>query len=189
MVDFPVHDDDSVPEAGKELYAKIKAGFGGFVPNVVSVLADSPAAMEAYTSLAGLLNNKTKFSTEEVQVLAITISSENGCEYCVAAHSTRANSLKIPADVVDALRDGGTISDPKLAALSTFARTLVRKRGWVDDGAIEAFLAAGYERSQVLDVVLAISWKTLSNYVNHMADTPLDTPFEAMRWEKAAKVA
>ncbi len=189
MVDFPIHDESSVPAEAKELYDNTKARFGGFIPNVMSVMAESPAVMEAYMILRKILDAKTAFSPEEIQVLALIISAENGCEYCVAAHSFRANETGMSADVLDAIRDGRPIPDPRLAALSAFARAVVRKQGWVEEDDMQAFLAAGYDRRQILDVVLAVSWKTLSNYVNHVADTPLDSQFESMRWEKAAKVA
>ena len=51
---------------------------------------------------------------------------------------------------------------------------------------VEAFLAAGYARSHVFDVILGISLKRLSNYSNHIADTPLDAPFQAQAWTPAA---
>ncbi len=74
----------------------------------------------------------------------------------------------------------------RLAALSGFAAAMVEKRGWVSDAQIAAFLDAGFTKGHVLDVVLAVSMKTLSNYVNHIADTPLDAALEAHRWAKAA---
>ena len=88
--------------------------------------------------------------------------------------------------MVDALRDGGVLSDLRLDALATFVRQVVRQRGWVEHANIEAFIDAGFTRAQVLEVVLGVAQKTLSNYANHLMKTPLDAAFESERWQRAA---
>jgi alkylhydroperoxidase family enzyme len=50
---------------------------------------------------------------------------------------------------------------------------------------LQRFLNAGYTRGQVFEVLMAISMKTLSNYANHIAGTPLDAKFEPFAWEPA----
>jgi alkylhydroperoxidase family enzyme len=72
-------------------------------------------------------------------------------------------------EVVAALRAGKPVDDPGLEAVHTFTRVVVDNRGWVDDGRVDAFLAAGYTRRHVLDVILGVGVKTLSNYTNHIA--------------------
>lgn len=101
----------------------------------------------------------------------------------MSAHSAVARMVGLPANTVEALREGGTLPDPSLDALARFTRSVVRDRGRLHDGEVEAFLGAGYSRAQVLEVLLAVAMKTLSNYTNHLADTPLDPVFSEHAWE------
>lgn len=181
MSDFKIHTLESAPKAASEVLAKAKEKYG-FVPNLLGVLAESPAAVKAYLTLGGLLE-QTSFTPAEQKVILLAVSSENRCEYCVAAHSTVAKMQQVPADVIEALRNGRSIADPGLQALSEFARSVVRNRGWVSKEELERFLSAGFTRAQVLEVILAVAMKTLSNYTNHLAETPLDPPFKAAAWK------
>lgn len=108
----------------------------------------------------------------------------NRCTYCVAAHSFIArNMVKLPADTITALRSSDTLPDAKLNALAAFIRAVVRERGWVADShELKNFFAASYTQQQVLEVVLGVSMKTLSNYINHLTDTPLDAAFADEAW-------
>lgn len=74
----------------------------------------------------------------------------------------------------------------RLGALSTVARRLVESRGWLDDGEVAAFLEAGFDEAQLLEVITALAMKTLSNYTNHLAETPPDPPFRKTAWEPPA---
>ena len=91
----------------------------------------------------------------------------------------------VPTDVIAAIRNDQPIADPKLEALRVFATAMVDKRGWLADGDVSAFLEAGYSKAQILDVVLAVSLKTLSNYANHITETPLDAAFASQAWQPA----
>lgn len=91
--------------------------------------------------------------------------------------------VKIPADTITALRSGSALPNAKLNTLATFTRAVVRERGWVADShELKNFFAAGYTQQQVLEVVLGVSMKTLSNYINHLTDTPLDAAFANEAW-------
>ena len=181
---FDVHDKDSAPEKSKEWMEKVEQRLG-MVPNVVGVLAESPAALKGYVSLQGILG-ETDFSPAEQQVLMLTVSRENDCEYCVAAHTGGAKRAKLDDDSIQALRDGKDLPDEKLNALSTFCATVYRKKGWVEEADVKKFLDAGYTKENVLDVLVAIATKLISNWANHMAETPLDEAFKSLKWEKAA---
>ncbi|MGH9341577.1 MAG: carboxymuconolactone decarboxylase family protein [Acidobacteriota bacterium] len=180
MSDFKIHTLESAPKGSFEILSKAKEKYG-FLPNLLGVLAESPSALKAYFTLGGLLE-QTSFTPGEQQVILLAVSLENRCEYCVAAHSTVAKMQQVPPGVVEALRNDGSVADPRLRALSQFTRTLVRNRGWVSKEEIEDFLSAGFTRAQVLEVILAVAMKTLSNYTNHLAETPLDAPFEGAAW-------
>jgi len=119
-------------------------------------------------------------------VVALAVSAANGCTYCMAAHSTIARKIVgAPDEVVDALRSARSISDPKLQALRVFAEAVVRERGHVQGAPLESFFAAGYQRQQVLEVLLGVAMKTLSNYANHVLDTPVDVAFNSESWSSA----
>ena len=105
----------------------------------------------------------------------------------MAAHTVVAGMQKVPTDVIDAVRGDRPIIDHRLEALRLFATAVVEKRGWVSDDDISAFLAAGFSRAQILEVILGVSFKTLSNYTNHVADTLLDKAFETGAWSPAVK--
>ncbi len=118
-------------------------------------------------------------------IVAITISTENNCPYCVAVHSALAHMVKMPDEIIAGLRDRQSLSDPKLDALRSFVLAVLENRGWVPEKEIEAFLNAGYSPRHILDVITIVAMKTLSNYVNHIAETPLDDRFAGQRWSKA----
>ncbi len=181
---FPVHTLETIPEDSREQAERSAERFGGTLPTLVAVMAESAGVMEAYETLHKLLMTKTGFTPAEVQLLALTISRRNGCDYCMAAHSWRAAQSKGMGPTIDAIRNDKPIPDAKMAALADFANLMLDKQGWLTQEDIKPFLAAGFQRRQVMEVVLAISWKTLSNFVNHMADTPVDDMFLDTKWEK-----
>lgn len=181
---YPVHTVDTAPAAAKEILAGAKKSLG-FVPNLYAIMAEAPALVKAYTTLSRIFD-ETSLSATERQVVLLTVSYENGCEYCIAAHSVIAKMQHVPDDVVQAIRAGRPIADKKLEPLRRFAAAVVTSRGWPSDTDTAAFLSVGYGRQQVLEVVLGVGIKTLSNYANHIAETPLDQAFASAVWSKAA---
>ena len=67
--------------------------------------------------------------------------------------------------------------DAKLNALVTYARTVVEKQGHVSYDDIQSFIDAGYIKQNMLEINLITTLKTISNYTNHIVDTPLDEAF------------
>lgn len=175
MSTFNVHNQESAPENSRPLLAGAQQAFG-FVPNLIGTFAESPATLEAYLAL-GQIFDKSSFSATERQTVILAASRYNECHYCVAAHSVVAGMQKVPADVIEALRNDTPIADARLEALRQFTTAVVDQRGWVSEDEVDAFIAAGFTRAQVLEVVLGVTFKTLSNYTNHIADTPLDDAF------------
>ncbi len=182
MTHFNVHTIDSAPEGSQPTLAQAQKAMG-FVPNLYGVFAESPAALKAYAAIGGFFDS-TSFTPTERQVVLMTTIFENECDYCMAAHSTIAGMQRVPEAVVAALREGRPLPDPKLEALSVFTRKVVVERGWVPDADVESFLAAGYTRAQVLEVILGVGMKILSNYTNHLATTPVDHAFAAQTWAR-----
>lgn len=180
MTEFTPHSIDSAPEGSRAAMESVKSLFG-FVPNLYGVLAESPVAIGGYQALGAALRKGT-LSEVEIQTVLLTASRVNGCDYCVAAHTGGSLRAKVSRDVIDAIRDGKPVADARLAALVKFTTAVVEKRGWLD-GELRAFIEAGYTKAQVLEVLAGVALKTLSNYANHIAQTPLDEAFEKLKWQ------
>lgn len=185
MAQFTVHDVESAPEGSKEMLRGAEEKFK-FIPNLAGVLAEAPPALEAYFAVSGAFEGSS-LSPVEQQVVLLAVSFENRCDYCMAAHGTIAGMVDMPEDVLEALRDGRELPDAKLEALRTFTRRVVTERGWVGAAAVQDFLDAGFTKAQVLEVLVGVTQKTLSNYTNHLAHTPVDEAFEGQRWTHPAE--
>ncbi|WP_295881362.1 carboxymuconolactone decarboxylase family protein [uncultured Thiohalocapsa sp.] len=178
---FPYHDTESAPDAAVPSLQQAEQRFG-MLPNLMRKMATAPALLDAYLALGDLFE-QTSLSPAEQQVVLLTVSRENRCEYCVGAHSVLADMAEVPKEVTDALRDGQPLPDLRLEALSRFTAAVVEARGWVGEAEMDAFLAAGYGPWQALEVVLGVGMKTLSNYTNHIAGTELDDLFQHRAWD------
>ena len=107
-----------------------------------------------------------------------SINVEHACHYCVPAHSAIAASMKVDQGVVDALVNKTPLENPKLETLRETTLAMTRERGVISDEQIEKFFAAGYGKQQLLEIIVGLSQKVMSNYTNHLADTPVDAPFK-----------
>jgi uncharacterized peroxidase-related enzyme len=183
MTEFEIHTIESAPQEARGTLEAARQNFG-FLPNLLGELAAAPAALKGYVTLSELLSESSLRPIEQ-QLVLIAASLENGCNYCVAAHSAGLKASGGADDQIDAVRSGRPLADPKLEALRAFTTAIVNRRGLVTDAELHPFLAAGYAREQVFDVLLGVAMKTLSNYTNHIAHTPLDRPLEAFEWEPA----
>ncbi len=156
----------------------------GMIPNMYTRMANSPGMFETYLFGYERFRKDSGFTPAEQEVVFLSISAENGCEYCMAAHSTIADtSSKVPREVTEAIRAGTAIPDARLRALAGLTRAVVASRGRPSNEDVKAFLDAGYTERQTLEILLAVSVKTISNYVNHLYDTPVDAPFKAREWK------
>lgn len=178
---FELHTVASAPARSAELLHATQQAVG-MTPNVYRVLAEQPAALEAYIELDRLFT-QTAFTPAEQQLVLLSIAVANECHYCAAAHSTVARAKGLPKDIIEAVRNGQPIEDTRLEALRFTTQRLVTERGWLGTQDLDTFLAAGFGRADLLALVLAAALKTLSNYVNHIAATPLDPPFQAQAWQ------
>lgn len=185
MSDFKLHDVASAPADAKPLLQKSLDGFG-MIPGLHAVMAEAPALLDGYQTLHDLFQT-TSFNADELTVVWQTINVEHACHYCVPAHTAIAHSMKVSPDLINALRDEAPLPDAKLEALRTFTLAVVRERGNVTKDQLDAFYAAGYGQQQVLEVILGLAQKVMSNYVNHIARTPVDQPFQKFAWEKSGQ--
>lgn len=181
MTDFPLHDETTAPEASKAMLADSAKAFG-MIPNLHRAMAQSPELLDAYKHLHTLFLN-TSFTATEQNTVWLAINVEHACHYCVPAHTAIAHSMKVNPEVIEALRQERPLSDAKLEALRAFTLAVVRQRGDVSPKQVDAFLDAGYSRKQVLEVLLGVAQKVMSNYLNHIVETPVDEAFEKFAWQ------
>lgn len=185
---FQVHDANTAPAGSRETLANIAEKYG-FVPNLAAVFAESPGAMNGLLAgLAAYDNPELILNEIERQVVMLTVSVHNRCAYCTAAHSMLASKLGLDLDSVEDLQQERALPDPRLEALRCFTLAVIEKRGWISDEDKAAFSAAGYNSAGVLEVVLGVALKTLTNYANHITQPPVNEQFSAFlpNWPRAA---
>lgn len=173
MSRLTIHSVDTAPEAARERVEAAQQA-NGFLPNLIGVLANAPAALETY-QVVGAINGKTSLSPAEREVVQITAATLNDCGFCVAGHTKLSlQKLRMPEELVEALRKVDTIADAKLDALARFSVAVIQKKGQVSDEELAAFRNAGYNDQQALEVVLGVSLATLCNFANSLAQTPIN---------------
>lgn len=182
MTTFTLHTEQTAPEQSQGLLQNSIQAFG-MLPNLHAVLASAPATLEAYQKMHELFLN-TSFDAEELTVVWQGINVEHGCNYCVPAHTGIAHSMKVNPELIEALRNGQPLPSAKLQALLDMTLAIVRNRGQVSEEQLQSFFAAGYTQQQVLEIILGLAQKVISNYTNHIANTPLDAPFQQFAWSK-----
>ncbi|QDT95883.1 carboxymuconolactone decarboxylase family protein [Gimesia aquarii] len=187
MTQFTRHTAETAPAASKPLVEGAQKTYG-FLPNLLATMAESPAMLEGYMTLAGIFD-KTSLTETERQIILMTNNRLNGCIYCMAAHTTISQMKGVPEDVITALRENTPIADAKLEALRVFAEKVNTSRGWPDESDVQALLSAGYSKQTVFDVILGTGLKVLSNYTNHVAKTPLDDAFVSNAWLHEGQLA
>jgi len=178
--DFALLDTTTAPLASAAILDGVQKAWG-FVPNLHRVLANSPAALEAYAAL-WTIAEKTSFTPVERNVAYLAIIYENECTYCMAGHSNLSRMAAVEPGHIAAVREGRPIADAKLEALRHFAGVVTRNRGAVSEAEVAAFKAAGFDNRAVLDLLVLAATKLISNYTNHLADTPLDDFMKGAEW-------
>jgi len=157
----------------------------GMIANMYGTMANNDALLDSYTYSYESFRKNSGFTPQEQEVVFLSMNYENGCEYCMAAHSVIADRMsKVPKEVTNAIRNNTEIPDEKLKVLSEFSRVMIEKRGYPTEKDIEIFLNAGYTKNHILGVITAAAIKTMSNYTNHIFDIPVDKAFESRYWTK-----
>lgn len=182
MSTFKLHTIDSAPEGSQSMLANSQKAFG-MIPGLHAVMAEAPGLLEGYQILHKLFSDSS-FNAEELTVVWQSINVEHNCTYCVPAHTGIAHMMKVDPALTEALRNQEPMPTEKLQVLQDTTLTMVRKRGELSDEEIAAFYAAGYGQRQLLEIVLGLSQKIMSNYTNHIAKTPVDEGFKKFAWQK-----
>lgn len=164
----------------KLMLEEVKKRFG-MIPNLMGNFAHNSSALKAYLTLGDIFE-VSGLNALEQQVVALTVSRENVCTYCMAAHTAISAMGKLEASIIQQLREGKKLSDIKLEALRTFTKRVVSAKGLVDDSDVTDFINSGYTKEHALAVIIGVSLKTLANYTNHIARTELDDGFKPFIW-------
>ncbi len=150
----------------------------GFVPNLIDEMAaHNPAVAQTYLAANGAIENGV-LSPAEQQVVILAISTYNDCHYCTKAHAAAGAQAGLPEDEIDTLLEGGLPANDRHRQLVRATRRIAGKRGWLADADLNEFEDAGLGRDVLYEVVALIGIKTISNYVNHIAHTEVDPPFQ-----------
>jgi alkylhydroperoxidase family enzyme len=181
MTKFPVHTAESAPERSKPAVKQLQSAFG-MIPNLVGAMSTSPVLINSLVGLFGNVHGGS-FTEAQVQTVLLTDAVTNASTWAVAFHTTLALKEGIdPADV-QAIREGRLPKDSKLAALSALARTMIEKRGRLNDQDIDRFIAAGFGKDHALEVIGIVAASTITNYTGSITKPPLEAPFQAHAWE------
>jgi AhpD family alkylhydroperoxidase len=180
MQSFPVLTIDTAPENSRPALRALQGAFG-MIPNVAGTMATSPRLIDSLVALFGKVHGGS-FTEAQVQTLLLTNAVTNDCAWAVAFHTGLALKEGLDRADVQAIRERRAPQDAKSAALSTFARTLIEKRGRVDDRDVDKFLAVGFSKEHALEVIAVVAASTITNYTAGVTKPPLEQPFQAHSW-------
>jgi uncharacterized peroxidase-related enzyme len=184
MSKFTVHNIETAPEKSKPALEKLIKSVGT-VPNLAGAMAESPALIDGFVTLRSIWQNSS-FSPLEREVVAATNAVANECKYCVAIHSTFALKEGIDDGDLGRIRAGESPTEPRLKALSEFARKMMISRGRLSETDLEQFLDTGFTKNQALEVVVGAAVSVLANFANHLTDAPLDDFLQPQVWRATA---
>jgi uncharacterized peroxidase-related enzyme len=178
MARLPEIDPQQATDKAKELLDGVQARLK-IVPNFMRVMANSPAALDAYLSFNeklshGLLNAKLG------ELIAVVVADENSCEYCLSAHTAIAKMVGLNEEQILAGRDFN-LGDAKIDAALRFARDVAAKRGQLDASAIDAVRNAGYSDGEIAEIIANVGLHVFTNYFNNVVKTEIDFPRVALR--------
>lgn len=157
----------------KTLLAGVQKGLG-VTPNLFRVAAQSPAGLEALTSLFGAVS-KGRLDAKTREAIALTVSEINACDYCLSAHTALGRGAGLGDADLEKARDASA-ADPRLAATLRFARSVTVNRGHASEADLAEVRRAGLGDAEIVDVVANVALTTFTNYLNEVAGTEIDFP-------------
>jgi uncharacterized peroxidase-related enzyme len=180
MPNYPVHTIASAPEHSKPGLEQLQKAFG-VVPNLAGAIANSPKLIN---SLVGVFQqvHSSSLTEQEIQIVLLTDAVANSCTYAVAFHAALALQQGVSSEETDAIRERRVPTDKRFAALSTLAKMLIEKRGHLDEQELDSFIAAGFTKEQVLEVIAIVAASTITNYAGTITNPPLGDPFRQYVW-------
>lgn len=172
MTAFDIPTRDDVSPANQALFDALKKNLG-MVPNLYATLAHSETALGTYLALQ---NAKSSIAGKAREVVNLVVSQVNGCEYCLAAHTVIGKMHGFSDEQILEIRRGTAAFDPKLDALARLVRNIAQERGHADPARVEAFFAAGWTKAHLVDAIVTIGDKTVTNYLHATTRVPVDFP-------------
>ena len=163
---------EQVSAANQALFDSLKKGLG-MVPNLYATLAHSENALGNYLALQ---NAKSSITGKSRELVNLVVSQINGCEYCLAAHTVIGKMAGFTNEQILEIRRGRATFDTKLDALAVLVKTIVSERGHVDPANVQAFFAAGWTTENLVDAIVVIGDKTVTNYLHGTTKVPVDFP-------------
>lgn len=176
MSNLKVLSRDEVGVTTRQVFDKLKSKIG-LVPNLYAAVANSPQALNSMLSLGDNLTGG-EFSGKEVEAIALAVGQANSCSYCLSAHTEIAKMNGLTEEETIQIRTG-EIDDPMLSALTKLAASLVVTRGKPSQTLVGKFFNAGYNEAALAELIGHVALNTFTNYINHVADTPIDYPLAA----------
>lgn len=170
LVNAPTRDEVSADN--QALFDKLHKTLG-VVPNLYATFAHSDTALASYLAFQGA---KSSIAGKAREVVNLVVSQVNGCEYCLAAHTMIGKMQGFSDAQLLEIRRGGASFDAKLDALARLVRNIAVERGHADPALVEAFFAAGWSKGQLVDTIVAVGDKTVSNYLHSTTRVPVDFP-------------
>ena len=172
MTKFTVPTRAEVSEGNQAIFDKLQKGLG-FVPNLYAYYAKNDTALADYLTLQ---NRKSTLKAKEREVINLVTSQINGCRYCQSAHTALGKMNGFVEDQIIELRKGSASFDPKLDALVKFTASVVTNRGRASRESVDAFFAAGYTEANLIDVIIVVGDKIISNYIHNLTGFEIDFP-------------
>jgi uncharacterized peroxidase-related enzyme len=163
---------EASPKA-QDLLAAVKAKIG-MTPNMIKTMAQSAAVLDGYLGFSGALGAGV-VSPRLREQIALAVGQANSCQYCLSAHSAIGEMVGLKPEEIAASRRA-TSDDAKTAAALRFVQELVVHKGLVDDSALRAVRAAGYNDAEIVEIVANVALNIFTNYFNHVAGTEVDFP-------------
>jgi uncharacterized peroxidase-related enzyme len=170
---------DAAPAESRALLSVVKEQLG-VVPNLFRLIANSPAALTGYVGLSDALA-KGALPLPTRERIALAVAQANGCSYCLSAHTFLAKHLARLSDAEITANRNGSSNDPRADAAVKFAATVARERGHVSDADLRAVRAAGYDDTEIIEIVQHVALNVWTNYVNEVAQTDIDFPVVTTR--------
>jgi len=172
MSKFSVPTRDEVSLANQVLFDNLRKGLGK-VPNLYATLAYSEHALGSYLALQ---NAKSSVTGKAREVVNLVVSEVNHCEYCLAAHTVIGKMNGFTDAQALEIRGGTARFDSKLDALARLVKSIAIGRGHADPALVDAFLVAGWTKENLVDVIVIIGDKTVTNYLHGVTGVPVDFP-------------
>lgn len=165
---------DDAPQASRPILQDVKKAIGS-APNLFRIMANSPAVLEGFFGLKGGLG-KGELSEATQERIALAIAEQNGCDYCLAAHTyIGQNVAGLTGAEIETNRRGNS-TDAKADAAVRFAAAISKGRGDVDASLIKEVKLAGYSDAEIVEIIGHVALNTMTNYVNKVLETEIDFP-------------